>query len=97
MLSIIAFDHWTTLSNVMGDGWLADIRTSYDTVAVSYADLLRDGLADRPFLRAGLTTFADLVRAAGGGPVADVVADRDTSPRTCASWATPLASTFHQR
>lgn len=53
-------------------GWLADTRTSYDTVAVSYADQLRDALADKPYLRGSLALFADLVHAAGGGPVADV-------------------------
>ncbi|MFE9420148.1 hypothetical protein ACFYMX_31740 [Streptomyces griseofuscus] len=54
------------------DHWLADTRTSYDTVAVSYADQLRGVLAGAPYLRAALALFADLVRAAGGGPVADV-------------------------
>ena len=54
------------------DGWLADTRVSYDTVAVSYADQLRDALAAEPFLRASLALFADQVGAAGGGPVADV-------------------------
>ncbi|MEV4654989.1 class I SAM-dependent methyltransferase [Micromonospora sp. NPDC049301] len=54
------------------DGWLADTRTSYDTVAASYADLLRNFLAETPYERAMLALFADLVRAAGGGPVADV-------------------------
>lgn len=54
------------------DGWLADTRTSYDTVAVSYADQVRDALAGEPYLRASLTLFADLVRADGEGPVADV-------------------------
>ncbi|MFU8875369.1 class I SAM-dependent methyltransferase [Micromonospora sp. SL4-19] len=53
-------------------GWLADTRTSYDTVAVSYANQLRDALAGKPYLRASLALFADLVHAAGGGPVADV-------------------------
>ncbi|MFD6563363.1 class I SAM-dependent methyltransferase [Micromonospora profundi] len=52
--------------------WLADTRTSYDTVADSYADLLRGLLADAPYERAAFALFADLVRAAGGGPVADV-------------------------
>jgi SAM-dependent methyltransferase len=55
-----------------GGDWLADTRTSYDTVAVSYAAQLRDALAGEPYLRALLALFADLVRAAGGGPVADV-------------------------
>jgi SAM-dependent methyltransferase len=54
------------------DGWLADARASYDTVAVSYADQLRETLAGEPFLRAALGLFAEMVRAAGGGPVADV-------------------------
>ncbi|WP_405798623.1 class I SAM-dependent DNA methyltransferase [Streptomyces sp. NBC_01506] len=52
--------------------WLADARTSYDTVAVSYADRIRDALAGEPYLRAALAVFAELVDAAGGGPVADV-------------------------
>ncbi|MFC7710743.1 class I SAM-dependent methyltransferase [Micromonospora lupini] len=55
-----------------GDGWLADTRTSYDTVAVSYAHLVRDFLEQAPYERGALAVFADLVRAAGGGPVADV-------------------------
>jgi SAM-dependent methyltransferase len=53
-------------------GWLDDTRTSYDTVAVSYADMLRDALADEPFQRGLLALFAELVRAQGNGPVADV-------------------------
>ncbi|WP_405428056.1 class I SAM-dependent methyltransferase [Micromonospora sp. NBC_00617] len=54
------------------DGWLADTRTSYDTVAVSYAHLVRDFLAQAPYERAALALFAEGVGAAGGGPVADV-------------------------
>lgn len=54
------------------DHWSADTRTSYDTVAVSYADHLREALAEAPYLRAALALFADSVRASGGGPVADV-------------------------
>jgi SAM-dependent methyltransferase len=53
------------------DGWLADTRTSYDTVAASYADQLRDALAPQPYLRAALALFAETV-SASGGPVADV-------------------------
>jgi len=49
--------------------WLADTRTSYDTVAVSYAEQLRDRLAGEPYLRSALGLFAEL---AGDGPVADV-------------------------
>ncbi|MFB7494709.1 methyltransferase domain-containing protein [Streptomyces sp. NPDC056161] len=51
---------------------MADTRTSYDTVAFSYADPLREALAGAPYLQAALALFADLVHAAGGGPVAAV-------------------------
>ncbi|MEY9836531.1 class I SAM-dependent methyltransferase [Streptacidiphilus sp. EB103A] len=54
------------------EGWLADTRTSYDTVAASYADQVRNLLDETPYERAVLALFADLVRANGGGPVADV-------------------------
>lgn len=54
------------------DGWLEETRTSYDTVAASYADLTRHLLDETPEERAVLALFADLVRAQGGGPVADV-------------------------
>ncbi|MEU6768093.1 class I SAM-dependent methyltransferase [Streptomyces sp. NPDC046853] len=52
--------------------WLADTRRSYDTVAAGYADLTRHLLDETPGERAVLALFADLVRARGGGPVADV-------------------------
>lgn len=54
------------------DRWLADTRTSYDTVAISYADQLREALAGAPYLRAALALFADSVQVARAGPVADV-------------------------
>jgi ubiquinone/menaquinone biosynthesis C-methylase UbiE len=54
------------------DGWLADTRTSYDTAAGSYADMVRNLLADTPYERAALAVFAEFVRTTGGGPVADV-------------------------
>ncbi|MFH8736362.1 class I SAM-dependent DNA methyltransferase [Streptomyces sp. NPDC017964] len=54
------------------DDWLADTRTSYDTVAASYAELTRHLLDETPQERAVLALFADLVRAQGGGLVADV-------------------------
>lgn len=50
--------------------WLTDTRTSYDTVADSYADRLRDSIAKSPSLRMTLGLFASLVH--GNGPVADV-------------------------
>jgi SAM-dependent methyltransferase len=54
------------------DGSLDDIRVSYDEVAASYAEQLRNGLDDEPYLRAALALFAELVRDSGGGPVADL-------------------------
>lgn len=54
----------------MADGWLEQTRSSYDTVAASYADLLRDELAGLPCERAVLALFAELVGR--GGAVADV-------------------------
>jgi SAM-dependent methyltransferase len=57
---------------VITDAWLSDTRDSYDTVADSYADLYRTALAERPYERAVLALFAELVETSGGGPVADV-------------------------
>lgn len=51
---------------------LAETRTAYDTVAADYAELLEGELAEAPLERALLGTFAELVRADGGGPVLDV-------------------------
>ncbi|WP_406302275.1 methyltransferase domain-containing protein [Streptomyces sp. NBC_00885] len=47
-------------------------RASYDTVAVDYAELLRTELAAKPYDRAMLAAFAELVQADGAGPVADI-------------------------
>jgi SAM-dependent methyltransferase len=52
--------------------FLRDTRASYDAVAVRYAEWLRDELAAKPLDRAILAAFAELVRAAGQGPVADI-------------------------
>jgi SAM-dependent methyltransferase len=56
----------------MTDSWLSDTRTSYDTDAVGYAKKVRGLLDGSPYLRASLALFAELVRDAGGGLVADV-------------------------
>ncbi|MEV6349702.1 class I SAM-dependent methyltransferase [Actinoplanes sp. NPDC051851] len=55
-------------------GWIDDTRNSYDTVAASYAEMLRDALTGAPFQRGIFALFAELVRAQGDGkgPVADV-------------------------
>ncbi|WP_431953846.1 class I SAM-dependent DNA methyltransferase [Nocardia lijiangensis] len=47
-------------------------RTAYDDVAEVYLDLVRGHLATKPFDRAVLGAFAELVRANGSGPVADI-------------------------
>lgn len=57
---------------VSDEQWLVDTRNSYDTVAASYAELLRDLLAGEPYERGALAILADLVRSGGGGPVVDV-------------------------
>lgn len=54
------------------EDWLEDTRTSYDTVAESYADQTRRLLDETPVERAFLAQFADLVHTSDGGPVADV-------------------------
>lgn len=50
--------------------FLTAIRAAYDTVAVAYAEQLRDHLAGEPFDRAMLDAFASLV-GAGSGPVVE--------------------------
>ncbi|WP_411104138.1 class I SAM-dependent methyltransferase [Streptomyces sp. cmx-4-9] len=45
---------------------------AYDAAAVLYADFVRNALDDLPLDRSVLTAFAELVRAAGGGPVAEL-------------------------
>jgi SAM-dependent methyltransferase len=57
---------------VIEPSWLRATRQSYDTVAVDYANLLNGELAAKPVDRAVLALFAELVRAAGGGSVADL-------------------------
>ena len=52
--------------------FLRNTRASYDAVATAYAERLRDELAAKPLDRAMLAGFAEVVRAAGAGPVADV-------------------------
>jgi len=52
--------------------FLRSTRASYNTVAIHYAERFRGEMAAKPLDRALLAGFADLVRAAGGGPVADV-------------------------
>jgi SAM-dependent methyltransferase len=56
----------------MTDSWLSDTRSSYDTDASGYAEQVRGLLDEMPYLRASLALFAEHVRNAGGGPVADV-------------------------
>jgi len=52
--------------------YLHATRRAYDTVAVDYAELLRTELAAKPLDRALLAAFAELVKGAGVGPVADL-------------------------
>ncbi|MFE6778663.1 class I SAM-dependent methyltransferase [Streptomyces sp. NPDC057702] len=52
--------------------YLRTTRAGYDAIAVPYADLARDDLANKPFDPAMLAAFAQVVRVGGGGLVADV-------------------------
>jgi SAM-dependent methyltransferase len=52
--------------------WLNDTRNSYDLIAAGYAEETRDLLDRKLYVRAGVVLFAELVRAIGGGPVADI-------------------------
>ena len=55
--------------------FLTTTRTAYDTVAADYARLVGTGVteaSEAPQDRAVLAAFAELVRASGSGPVADV-------------------------
>lgn len=56
----------------MADDWLSETRASYDADATGYAEKVDGLLEASPYLRASLALFADLVRDAGGGSVADV-------------------------
>ncbi|GAP58816.1 malonyl-[acyl-carrier protein] O-methyltransferase [Arthrobacter sp. Hiyo1] len=47
-------------------------RAAYNTVAVDYAELLRNELHTKPYDRAMLGTFAELVQSSGGEAVADI-------------------------
>lgn len=47
-------------------------RSSYDLLAVAYAEHFRNDLAGKPWDRAVLAAFAELVRTVSPGPVADV-------------------------
>lgn len=51
---------------------LAATAEAYDAVAARYADFARHELDDLPLDRAVLAAFAEYVRAAGAGPVADL-------------------------
>jgi SAM-dependent methyltransferase len=52
--------------------FLTTTRSSYDTVADDYAELVKTLFAEEPLGRTMLAAFAELVQANGGGPVADL-------------------------
>ena len=52
--------------------FLASTRAAYDTIAAAYAARFHDELSAKPLDRAILAAFAELVRDAAVGPVADV-------------------------
>jgi SAM-dependent methyltransferase len=65
-------DPGSTVRAVTEPSYLRATRAAYDTVAVDYAELVRTELAAKPLDRAMLAAFAELVQAAGVGPVADL-------------------------
>ncbi|GAA2863599.1 class I SAM-dependent methyltransferase [Streptosporangium fragile] len=52
--------------------YLTAAANAYDAVAALYADLTQGALKDQPLDRAALGVFAEVVRTAGGGPVAEL-------------------------
>jgi SAM-dependent methyltransferase len=48
------------------------VRTAYDTVAADYSELLKTALEGKPFDRAMLVAFADLIKTGSLGLVADI-------------------------
>ncbi|SIR19771.1 class I SAM-dependent DNA methyltransferase [Micromonospora avicenniae] len=52
--------------------FLHETRASYDAVATEFAEQFTDELASKPFDRAVLAAFAELVVRDGNGPVADI-------------------------
>ena len=52
--------------------FLRDTRASYDSVAADYAERFQGELTGKPLDRALFAAFAELARAAGAGPVADI-------------------------
>jgi hypothetical protein len=52
--------------------FLAATQDAYDVMAADYADMVRSGLDGKPLDRALLAAFAELTRATGNGPVADI-------------------------
>jgi SAM-dependent methyltransferase len=57
----------------MGEpSFLRDTRASYDSVAADYAERFQGELVGKPLDRALFAAFAELVQAAGAGPVADI-------------------------
>jgi SAM-dependent methyltransferase len=60
------------VARVTEPSYLAAVRESYDTVAADYAQLVKTPAELDPLSRAMLTAFAEAVRAADHGPVADL-------------------------
>ncbi|EHR51140.1 methylase involved in ubiquinone/menaquinone biosynthesis [Saccharomonospora marina XMU15] len=67
-----AGSNWLLSVIVTEPQFLRDTRASYDILAEDYAEWARPELAVKPLDRAMLGGFAELVHAAGSGPVADI-------------------------
>ena len=62
----------STVARVTEPSYLAAIQESYDTVAADYAELVKSPAELDPLSRAMLAAFAEVVRVADRGPVADL-------------------------
>jgi SAM-dependent methyltransferase len=60
------------LRRVTSSEHLATVRADYDDMADAYTAFVGEAFADRPLNHVMVQAFADLVRQAGGGAVADV-------------------------
>jgi SAM-dependent methyltransferase len=65
-------DPHTTAHPTPTAGFVDAARSSYDAIAEPFTDFCGDWLARRPLDRALVTAFAELVRAQGTAPVADI-------------------------
>jgi SAM-dependent methyltransferase len=65
-------ERWSTLPRVTTSEHFATVRTSYDAMAQAYTAFAPEAFAGKPLNHVLVEAFADMVKQAGSGPVADV-------------------------